>query len=144
MNNAHARETSFLDEPGLAALLGESFYARGIGYGATAILIAFDQDASYESPNFLWFRANRSAFVYIDRIIVAESARGRGAARLLYDDLAEVAKAAGYDRLVCEVNLVPPNPASVRFHTALGFSAVGEATLYGGAKTVRYFEKILT
>jgi len=118
-----------MDEVGLAALLAESFYARGIGCGASAILMAFEQDASYESPNFLWFCANRSSFVYIDRIIVAESVRGRGMARLLYADLAEAAKAAGHDRLVCEVNLVPPNPDSERFHTMLGFSAVGEATL---------------
>ena len=40
LNNAHAMETSELDEERLAALLRMAFYARGIDGGATAFLIA--------------------------------------------------------------------------------------------------------
>jgi predicted GNAT superfamily acetyltransferase len=145
LNNAHAKETSLLDEGGLAALLGMAFYARGIDGGATALLIALDQDAGYVNPNFGWFTARFGArfdsFIYIDRVIVAEAARGRGIARLLYEDLFAAARQAGHMRVVCEVNLEPPNAASDAFHAAMGFEEIGRAAIYGGAKVVRYFER---
>jgi predicted GNAT superfamily acetyltransferase len=80
-------------------------------------------------------------FVYIDRIIVAESARGLGFARLLYEDLFAETMQSGHNRVVCEVNIEPPNPASVAFHASMGFNRVGEASIYNATKTVRYFEK---
>jgi predicted GNAT superfamily acetyltransferase len=120
-----------------------AFYARGVDRGRTAFLIALEQGADYWSPNFHWFREARERFVYIDRIIVADSARGQGIARLLYEDLFEKAKAAGHHRIVCEVNLEPPNPASEAFHRALGFASVGQASIHNGAKIVCYLEKEL-
>ena len=108
-----------------------------------AFLLAFDQDARYDSPNFIWFRARYPRFVYVDRIVVAPSARGRGCARRLYDDLFEHAARAGHDRVVCEVNKTPPNPASDAFHAALGFVEVGSASVHGGSRTVRYLSHTL-
>jgi uncharacterized protein len=143
LNNEHARETSALDDAGLTTLLNMALYARGVDRGTTAFLIALDHNASYGSPNFQWFKASRRSFVYIDRIIVSSAARGSGIARLLYQDLFATAKRAGHDRVVCEVNIEPPNPVSEAFHAAMGFDAVGQATIYGGTKTVRYLEKML-
>src|ERR1039457_1331839 len=121
LNNTHAKETSSLDETSLSQLLNMAFYARDIDHGATAFLIALDQNTSYWSPNFNWFKECRESFIYIDRIIVAASARGQGLARVLYNDLFDIARQAGRDRVVCEVNIVPPNPASEAFHLAMGF-----------------------
>jgi predicted GNAT superfamily acetyltransferase len=143
LNNEHAQETSALDDSGLTALLDMAFYARGVDRGATAFLIALDHNASYGSPNFMWFKASRESFVYIDRIIVSSAARGLGIARLLYDDLFARAKQAGHDQVVCEVNIEPPNLVSEAFHAAMGFDGVGQATIYDGTKTVRYFQKTL-
>ncbi len=143
LNNAHAKETSALDEGSLAALLSMAFYARGLDRGATAFLIALDHNASYQNPNFAWFLAFHEPCIYIDRVIVAKSARGMGIARLLYEDLFDLATQAGHKRVVCEVNIEPPNPASDAFHAAMGFHGIGEATIHNGAKTVRYFEKTL-
>jgi uncharacterized protein len=143
LNNAHAEETSAFDDASFTALIDTAFYARGIDRGATAFLIALDHKASYLSPNFLWFKAARESFVYIDRIIVLNSARGRGIARLLYDNLFTAVRNAGHDRVVCEVNIDPPNVASEAFHLTMGFKAVGEATIRNGTKTVRYLEKTL-
>jgi len=95
------------------------------------------------NPNFNWFKEHRESFVYIDRIIVAASARGQGLARMLYGDLFGAAQQAGQDRVVCEVNIEPPNPASNAFHVAMGFQEVGKAAFYGGTKTVRYYEKMI-
>lgn len=142
LNNAHALELSLLDAPRMAALVGEAFLAARIGE-ADALILAFDQDAAYDGVNFQWFKARFPRFVYVDRVVVAEAARGRGLARALYQRLFDLAKAAGHERVTCEVNADPPNPASDAFHAALGFEPIGAARLPGGKKTVRYFERRL-
>jgi predicted GNAT superfamily acetyltransferase len=143
LNNAHAQELSWLEPERLQHLVRESFYARRIG-DLDAFLIAFDQDARYDSPNFLWFRERYPRFVYVDRIVTAASARGRGYAQQLYFDLFEQAARAGHERVACEINLSPPNPGSDAFHAALGFAEVGSAAIHGGAKTVRYLARALS
>ena len=143
LNNAHAQALSWLEPARLEYLVGEAFLARRIG-NLDAFLLAFDQDARYDSPNFIWFRARYPRFVYVDRIVVALSARGRGCARRLYGDLFEHAVRAGHDRVVCEVNTIPPNPASDAFHAALGFVEVGTASIHGGSRTVRYLSQTLS
>lgn len=140
LNNAHAVETSLLDETRLRRMLDEAFLATRIG-DADAFLIVFDQTARYDSPNFAWFKVKYPDFVYVDRIITGPHARGRGYARALYEDLFEKATARGHKRVVCEVNLDPPNPGSDAFHAALGFAEVGRQLLPGSGKTVRYLSK---
>jgi predicted GNAT superfamily acetyltransferase len=142
LNNAHARELSWLAPGRLEHLVAQAFMARRIG-NIDAFLLALDQDADYDSPNFQWFRARYPRFVYVDRIVVAASARGRGCARRLYSDLFEHTRRAGHDRVVCEVNSSPPNPESDAFHAALGFLEVGTASIYGGSRTVRYLSYAL-
>jgi hypothetical protein len=143
LNNANAGETSLLDEAGMAALLKGAFYVGGTDRGMTAFLIALDHNAPYVNPNFSWFKERLKTFVYIDRVIVAQASRGHGIARKLYRDLFAAASRTGHHRVVCEVNINPPNPASEAFHAALGFIGIGDATIHDGKKTVRYFEKIL-
>lgn len=137
LNNASAQELSWLEPEGLANLLAQAFLATRIGH-VDAFLLAFDQSARYDSPNFLWFKSRYERFVYVDRVVVAAPARGRGFARDLYHDLFEYASHAGHQHVVCEVNVEPPNPASDAFHTALGFSKVGTAAINNGSKTVNY------
>ena len=142
LNNAHARELSWLQPEQLEDLIGQAFLARRIGT-VDAFVLALDQDANYSSPNFQWFRARYSRFVYVDRIVVASSARGRGCARRLYRDLFEHAIQAGHAQVFCEVNIRPRNPVSDAFHAAWGFVEVGTATVHGGSRTVRYLSHTL-
>jgi predicted GNAT superfamily acetyltransferase len=142
LNNAHATELSWLEADRLGAMVGGAFLARRIGE-ADAFLLAFDQDADYDSPNFHWFRERYPRFVYVDRVVVAEAARGRGYARRLYEDLFLEAAGAGHAQVVCEINSEPPNPGSDAFHAALGFAVVGTARLAHVAKTVRYYAREL-
>jgi hypothetical protein len=137
LNNDHAQELSRLTPERLTHLIGEAFLARRIG-DVDAFLLAVDQDADYDSPNFLWFRARYRRFVYVDRIVVAFRARGKGLARLLYLALFTEAARAEHSCVVCEVNSEPPNPASDAFHLGLGFVEVGSAAIHNGGKTVRY------
>ncbi|MEQ1944162.1 GNAT family N-acetyltransferase [Mesorhizobium sp. VNQ89] len=142
LNNEHAEELSWLEPAELAHLVARAFRAPRIG-NLEAFLIAFDQNADYDSPNFLWFKARYPRFVYVDRILVAPEARGRGHARSLYDDLFGRAKLAGHAIVVCEINVDPPNPVSEAFHAALGFSHVGDAVIHGGKKAVRYYARLI-
>ncbi len=141
LNNAHYRETSLLDAARLDWMLAHAFRAEQIG-DADAVLIAFDQDASYDSPNFLWFRQRLEHFVYVDRVITAPACRGRGLATALYHRLFAQALEAGHDRVTCEVNIRPPNPASDAFHARLGFTRLGHAT-YGEGRAVSFLERRL-
>jgi predicted GNAT superfamily acetyltransferase len=142
LNNAHAVELSWLAPERLSGLLRQAFYARCIG-DSGAFLMAFDQDAPYDSPNYLWFRERYRRFIYVDRVVVVPAMRKRGLAQMLYEDLFRCAAGAGHDRIVCEVNSDPPNPASDAFHATLGFAEVGHAAIHGGAKTVRYLSRSL-
>lgn len=141
LNAEHAEMTSHLDAARLYAMLGAAFLAPAAPDG-TAFLIAFDETAAYDSPNFRWFRDKIDRFVYVDRVVVARAARGRGLARRLYAEVAAATAVSGRDRLVCEVNVMPPNPVSDAFHAALGFAEVGRGTP-GPGKIVRYLERRL-
>ncbi|MGP8025640.1 MAG: GNAT family N-acetyltransferase [Acidocella sp.] len=140
LNNDHAQELSFADAPRFAHLIAQAFFAAHIG--TEAFLIAFDQDADYDSQNFLWFRQRFSKFVYVDRVVTAQAVRGRGHAAALYNALFAAARAAGHERVTCEINADPPNPGSEAFHSKFGFQEIGSALLPNG-KTVRYYERRL-
>lgn len=137
----HEIETGPLDPVKLAAMRAEAFAARvarpDLGY-----LITFAPDARYDSPNFKWFVARGTQFIYVDRIVVAPAARGQGIARAFYQDLFEAARDSGYEEVACEVNAIPPNPTSDAFHAATGFLPCGTAHLAGG-KSVTYLTRAL-
>ncbi len=141
LNNVHAAETSLLDARRLDWMLEAAFAVDTVGR-LDAFLIAFDQDAAYDSPNFAWLRDRHPRFVYVDRIVTAAAARGRGHAGRLYGALFDRARAAGHDRVLCEVNHHPPNPGSDAFHDRMGFGEIGRAALPGG-KVVRYLRRSL-
>ncbi len=138
LNRGSEEETSPLDADALSVLLLQAFHVGLRDAGRSAFLIALDQDADYASPNFHWFRERYPRFVYVDRIIVSAAARGQGSARSLYEELFGVAQRAAHTMVCCEVNLLPPNPGSQRFHAALGFEEVGRAAPYGTEKQVQY------
>lgn len=136
LSAANEIETSPLDEIRFGHMIGQSLISWAYG-DHDAYLIVFDQDSDYDSPNFLWFKSRYPKFAYVDRIVVAETARGKGVARALYEELFRKTRDARFDKIVCEVNFAPPNPASDAFHAKLGFAEVGRTTLANG-KGVRY------
>lgn len=137
LNNAHAEELSFKTEDAFRRLLAVAYRKRCTAAG-DAFLIAFDQDADYPGECFAWFKARYARFVYVDRVAVDPAHRKRGLARLLYEELFAAARVGGHDRVLCEVNLVPPNPGSDAFHAALGFEEVGRGRLTRLDRDVRY------
>lgn len=140
LNAAHEVETGPLDAAALAAHLARAAHAA-VAEPEAGFLLAFAPGAGLASPNFRWFAARMERFLYIDRIVVAAAARGRGLATALYADAAAAARRLGMAALAAEVNLDPPNPASLAFHEKAGFVPVGEARLEDHGKTVRYLRR---
>ena len=141
LNNAFAVETSYLEADDWVRLVAQARVAVFVA-PEDAFLLVLDQDADYDSPNFLWWKERRERFLYVDRVVVAATAKGRGLGRQLYAHAMDEARRLGFDRIVCEINIDPPNAGSVAFHAALGFSPAGEQKLANG-KTVGYFERVL-
>lgn len=99
-------------------------------------LIGLDPGVDYSSPNYTWFSARYEAFVYVDRIVIAEGFRGRGVGQALYADIERFGRERGAPRVACEVNTRPRNDVSLRFHAKAGFREVGAQDTEGGRKTV--------
>lgn len=98
----------------------------------TAYLVAFAWDAPCDGEEFQAARLWLDHFLHIDQVAVAGSARGRGIGSALYDALVPGCRARGITALTCGVNLDPPNPGSLRFHTRLGFAEIGRVTTRDG------------
>jgi predicted GNAT superfamily acetyltransferase len=98
-------------------------------------LLVFSPQADYDSPNFLWFKARYHDFLYVDRIVISEKFRGHHLASRFYEQLENHALAQGVARIVCEVNIDPPNPASLRFHESQGFGEIGRQSIPSDDKT---------
>lgn len=127
-----------MDAARLRELEREAAYHRVVcdGDEVVAFLLALREGAAYDSPNYLWFGERYPGFLYVDRIAVAASHRGRRLGRLLYDDLFGFARAGGFVRIACEFYIVPFNEASSRFHARYGFAEVGTQWVAEGRKQV--------
>jgi predicted GNAT superfamily acetyltransferase len=127
MNEEFVRFLSPMDAQRLKLLHDEATYHRVIetSDGVCAFLLAFREDAAYDSVNYLWFEDHLPRFLYIDRVVVSKTAQGRGIGGLLYDDLIAYATSTGVSPITCEFDVDPPNPRSRRFHEAFGFEEVG-------------------
>lgn len=143
LNNAEAAAVNAQTPEGLEALLARAWAARMMADGS-GFLVAFDAATPPQGPNHAWFTARESSFAYVDRVVVRADSRRRGVARTLYADVERLAAAERMEVLCCEVNLDPPNPASLAFHERLGFAAVGEATDRRNGKRVRYLSRAVS
>ena len=140
LNREVAHLTSPLDREALEELVSDSDLALVAGAG-DAVLLAYTDATTRPNPNVTWLRDHISSFLYIDRVIVAPALRGQGVGRRLYTAAEDWARDHALTHLAAEVYLDPPNPASHRFHTALGFHALGDASR--GGKRIRYYAKPL-
>lgn len=96
----------------------------------------------YRSLNYRWISERYERFAYVDRVAIAEEARGKQLGQALYEAVFE-RFAEERSVLLAEVNLAPPNPGSLRFHKRHGFREVGERWEIEGQKGVVYLERAL-
>ena len=97
-------------------------------------LLVLDESADYQSVNYQYFKNHYDQFAYVDRIVVSDQFRRMGIGLGLYEQL--FALSGDSPRIACEVNVVPPNPGSLKFHASLGFLVVDEQDTDQGAKRV--------
>ncbi len=142
LNLASERELSALDEQRLDWILSlaHSAVVAGSGQELSGFALAIAPGTAYDSENYRWFSARFERFLYLDRIVVAESQRRHGLGTRLYDAM-ELA-AVPFERIVCEVNVRPPNPASFAFHSARGYAEIDRLE-HGSGKVVALLGKEL-
>lgn len=109
---------------------------------ALGFIVLMRPGAPYPSDNYGWFERQFERHLYIDRVAVADGARGQGVGRALYEAADAVAGELRLERLTCEVNEDPPNPESLAFHAALGFRFL-KSRKSGSGKTVAMFVREL-
>jgi uncharacterized protein len=145
LNRDSETETSPLDPVRLRQLASRAAYFKvSVGEaGLEGFLLAFREDASHDSLNFLWFKKRFERFLYIDRVIVRREKRQRGVASQLYADAEEHAVSSNVPLLACEINLQPSNPHSLAFHRSRGFSEVDTLELSAAGKLVSLQVKYL-
>ena len=107
--------------------------AEGETGEVVGFLIVIPPGQSYDSLNYQYFSQRFSQFDYVDRIVVAETYRGKGIGTQFYDHIAERSL---QKRITCEVNVKPPNPQSLAFHARMGFIEIAQQDTEGGKKRV--------
>jgi uncharacterized protein len=126
-NEAHVELLSPLDDERLDALLGWCDLGcvitddgRDLGF-----VLTFAAGSAYDSANFRWFASRYDAFYYLDRIVVEPDVRRTGIASRVYDEIEDRARQVA--PVMClEVNVDPPNQASLEFHRRRGYLEVGQ------------------
>lgn len=116
--------------------MSELFIVAEMGGRPAAFLIAIREGKPYDSENYLWFSRQYPRFLYVDRIVIAEEFRAAGLGRRLYDAVKRHAEKTGVGVVTCEVDTIPYNETSLKFHEAMGFREVGEQIIRGGAVKV--------
>lgn len=138
MNLAEVEHTSAMDISRLAELSAMSCYHKVacLNGVVSGFLLAIGSGAPYRNDNFEWFSKAYPRFVYIDRVVVASTARGLRLGSLLYEDLFSHARSNAIPLLTCEYNIIPPNEPSRLFHEKFGFKEKGTQWVANGAKKV--------
>ncbi len=143
INEANVPEVGALDRSRLAHLFGESAISLvsvhdsddsdgsggsdDSGDGIEGFCLVFAPGADYGSVNYRWFSEHHPGSMYLDRVAFDQRHVGRGLGSAMY---AEVDRVIATDHTAAtgftlEVNVDPPNEASLAFHRKLGFTEVG-------------------
>lgn len=125
LNERNVELLAPLDEARLTQLVAMADSASVIDVdGAFAgNVVTFRSGSAYDGENFGWFSQRYADFCYLDRVVIHEDFRRRGLGSQVYDELEA---ACGNPVFALEVNLDPPNAASLAFHRARGFVEVGQ------------------
>lgn len=113
--------------------MSDMFVVAEVNGELAAFLIAIRERQPYDSENYVWFSEKYPQFLYIDRIVIDEPFRAAGLGRALYQAVKDRAIETGVKVVTCEVDTIPYNETSLKFHEAMGFREVGEQIIRGGA-----------
>lgn len=99
--------------------------AESDGAPAAFAIVLREGFEGYDSENHRWFAARYPRFVYVDRIAIDSPYRGMGIGRALYEEVFELARASATPVVTAEIDTIPYNGPSLKFHASMGFHEVG-------------------
>ncbi len=114
-----------LDREGLALLVKQADQALVLDDDGdiAGFVITLPTGATYDSSRYEWFEKRLDDYVYLDRIVVAETHRRLGVASRLYDEIEN-------DKPVA-LEVYDDNEGSLAFHRGRGFETVGALEHHG-------------
>lgn len=109
-----------LDHESLALLVKQAEQALVLDADGdvAGFVITLPTGAVYDSSRYAWFEERLADYVYLDRIVVADTHRRQGVASRLYD--------AVEDELPVALEVYDTNASSLAFHRRRGYEPVGE------------------
>lgn len=142
VNADNVPEVGPLDEGRLALFADAAphFDVVELDGSVVGVFVGLHEGLPYDSPNYRWFADRHERFAYVDRIALVPEARGVGAADAIYERFEGWAASTGRPVVCAEVNVVPPNPRSSRFHERRGYAVVDEVAPYGTEERVAMVE----
>ena len=137
LNRKNMPAVGRLDEKSFNKFLEYSDYFKLVKYDNQFIgfMIGVLPDRPYNSVNYKWFEKKYKSFIYIDRIVISFRYQNKGFGTIFYDDLKNCFKDS-HDSMTCEVNIIPKNDISMKFHKKYGFKEVGQQRTENGKKLV--------
>lgn len=144
LNNAGGQSIINLDAERLRYFFERADYFRvaEIDGHIAGFLIALREGSDYQSPNYRWFGERYPAFLYIDRIVIANAYRRHGLGHIFYCDVTSYAEVR-VPKLACEVFLEPHDDVIVLFHGTYGFQEVGQQRMGRPGRQVSLLAKNL-
>jgi hypothetical protein len=120
LNQAALEGVGPLDYESAALLVKESDQALALDDRGRlgGFVITLPSGATYDSTRYEWFEDRLEEYVYLDRIVVAETHRRRGVASRLYDEIEA--------DLPVALEVYDTNEPSLEFHRRRGYRQVGE------------------
>ena len=143
INTANVPEVGPLDAERLRYLVDES--TIGMAVDIDDLLVGFclvlAPGSDYDSVNYRWFMEHHPASLYLDRVAIDESMRGRGIGARLYVEFGDRAAGRGCTR----VRALAPlwNAQSIAFHERLGFVGSPQRDFVGPGQDRVVFERAL-
>ena len=135
VNEENVEVLSPMDRDGLLrfAEMAEMFSVATVNGQRAAFLIALTEAASsYESENYRWFKNRYEHFLYVDRIVIDEPFRKIGLGTALYQNVFHYAMLHNIPVVTAEIDTIPYNDASLKFHRRMGFEEVGTQYVRNG------------
>lgn len=87
-------------------------------------VICLPPKTGYSSVNYEWFNQRYDDFLYVDRIAISSTHRGKGIGAALYKRVIEIANDKQVP-VMAEVMKAPLNENSMRFHSGFDFAEIG-------------------
>lgn len=116
----------------ILAPMSDVLRVADVGGHAIGFIMAFADNRAYGSINYRWFACRLKNFLYIDRVVLTPFFRRNGLGTRFYQQAEEYAKAANIYWLAVEVDIAPPNLASLEFHKRQGFMEIGRQEVGSG------------